>query len=164
MNLDSADTTCSRCNYPVKENDDFCPECGTLFWEKVNCINHKNIPADGVCIICCEPFCKECGFFVNDLYFLCNEHSEYEIFEGTVCVYSDNDAGHTNQIESYLKENGLHPIVKSEKIPIRNNNLSQKFIYGSIEEINLLNPDNFRVFVPSQEVLFAENLLKTFND
>ncbi len=164
MNLESADTTCSRCNYPVKEDDDFCPECGTLFLEDVNCTNHKRIPAEGVCIICCEPFCKDCGFFVDDIYFLCNEHNEYEIFEGTVCIYSDNDAGHVNQIENYLKENGLHPIVQNEKTALRNSNSPHKFIYGSIEEINLINPENIKVFVPCQEVLSAENLLSTFND
>jgi hypothetical protein len=163
MKKELPNTICSRCNYPVKEDDDFCPECGTLFLENVECKNHKNIPAEGVCIICCEPFCKDCGFFVNDIYFLCNEHSDYEIFEGAVCVYSDNDAGHVKQIETFLIENGLHPIIKSEKMAFRNNYSPHNFIYGSIEEINIANPDNINIFVPCQEVLTADNLLTTFN-
>ena len=43
---------CSYCNSTVKEDDDFCPECGALFIDEVYCENHNNILAKGVCIIC----------------------------------------------------------------------------------------------------------------
>ena len=50
--------TCEVCNNPVKKDDDFCPNCGSLFIDEIFCDNHNEIPADGVCIICRIPFVK----------------------------------------------------------------------------------------------------------
>ena len=160
---ENKNSICSFCNHPVKEDDDFCPECGTLFLEDVKCIKHKNIPAEGVCIICMEPFCKDCGLFVNDIHFLCNEHSDYEVLEGRVCVVEEEDAGRAQRIVDYLKSTGLHPYLFSKFLP-HHPYVSLDLINNySIREADELQESGFKIFVNCQEVLNAEKFLDEYD-
>lgn len=154
---------CSFCNHTVKEDDDFCPECGSIFLQNVECINHKNIIADGVCIICMEPFCKDCGLFVNDIHFLCNKHSDYEVMEGKVCVFEEEDAGRAQRINDFLKSAGLHPFLFSKFYP-HHPYVSLELINNySIREADELQEGGFKIFVNCQEVLKAETLLDEYD-
>ncbi len=76
-NKESEELVCAFCGARVREEDNYCPECGILFSEDVYCENHPKIPAEGVCIICGLPYCKACGYRVNKL-FLCSLHGEGE--------------------------------------------------------------------------------------
>ena len=82
--------TCEACNNSVKEDDDFCPYCGTLFIDEIFCDDHNEILADGICIIRQIPFCRKCGVKINNR-FLCNQHSNYEIYEVKAKVYETVD-------------------------------------------------------------------------
>ena len=33
---------CTHCSSKIKRDDDFCPDCGTLFGDEVKCSEHKN--------------------------------------------------------------------------------------------------------------------------
>jgi hypothetical protein len=77
---------CPSCDNRVKQADEFCTRCGTLFEEDVRCIRHGDQNSDGVCVMCCLPFCSECGGVVN-CAFLCEDHYLYEIYEGMARVY-----------------------------------------------------------------------------
>jgi hypothetical protein len=81
---------CTRCGNTVSPDDDFCPHCGDLFSENVFCINHSDLRASGVCIICAVPLCPACGSIVMGR-FLCTHHSTYEIYEGMVRIYGALD-------------------------------------------------------------------------
>lgn len=163
MTEENENSVCSYCNHPVKNDYDFCPECGTLFLDDVKCINHKNVPAEGVCIICTKPFCKECGLFVNNIYFLCNEHCEYDVMEGKVCVLEEEDAGRAQRITDYLKSKGISPYLLSKFIP-HNHYASLDFINNySIRESNDLHANEFKIFVNCQEVLNAKIYLEEYD-
>lgn len=107
-------TLCGYCENKIDENDDFCPNCGCLFIDNVYCINHPETVADGVCIICCEPYCSKCGGEVNDK-FLCADHAEYEIYQGMARVFGISDESQAQYIEGCLKDGGLHPFIFSRK-------------------------------------------------
>src|SRR3990170_7432502 len=81
---------CLNCEFVVNNNDEYCPNCGTIFIEDKKCYIHKEIEADGICLICLKPYCKKCGLQVN-IVFLCNEHSRYEIIEGMGRIYGSSD-------------------------------------------------------------------------
>lgn len=152
--------TCSNCGSQVKGDDDFCPDCGTLFRDDVYCINHKNVKAAGACIICCEPFCKNCGLFVNDIRFLCDEHSNYEIYEGMARIFGSSDSMEVEFYKDSLEKDGFHPIIYSRKAsPISLGSPDYSLFRASGEfDGHIIN--EYKLMVPCQEVIEAEKFLK----
>lgn len=160
MSANNETTICSFCKAELKIDDDFCPECGSLFIEGISCANHHKLEAAGVCVVCCEPFCAECGSFKNDLYFLCGEHSHYNIFEGRIPVYKNEDAGNVISIFDSLKTKGMHPIIFGLKDPYHRYSQIEYSNYFSPESFNFKSGSEISIFVPSQEVLEAEKFIK----
>jgi len=149
---------CSNCNNPVKEDDDFCPECGTLIIDEVYCENHNNILAKGVCIICATPYCKKCGTMINN-HFLCNFHNSYEIYEGMARIFGTLDDVTAQYVKSCLEQEGFHPIIFCRD-HVKG---GPRFVYNLFEAKgdymgNIVN--EIKVMVPCQEVLDAEKILK----
>lgn len=150
MALDGEKPICSLCENEVERNDDFCPNCGTLFAEFVKCVEHTNKDAKGVCVICISPYCEECGMFVDDRIFLCNEHSEYETMEGVACVLSAEDSAQIELIKSNLEAEGLHPFSFPRKV----SSVHSSFAYTGY------GISDFPLMVPFQEVMQAEEILR----
>jgi len=149
---------CTRCSHSVRESDDFCPECGALFREHVECENHPAREAVGVCVICCEPQCKACGGYTHDL-FLCNKHSTYEIYQGMARVYGASDLAQVEFAKSCLEQEGLHPLVYSRKAsPIFVGSPDYTVFLASGEfDGHIVN--EYKLMVPCQEVNTAELIL-----
>ncbi len=163
MTEENENSVCSYCNHPVKNDYDFCPECGTLFLDELTCTNHKNTPAEGVCIICMEPFCKECGLFVNNIHFLCNEHCEYEVMEGKVCVLEEEDAGRAQRITDYLRSHGFSAFLFSKFLPLHPFASMDLINNYSIRESDELREIGFKIFVNCQEAFNAEKYLEEYD-
>jgi hypothetical protein len=151
---------CSRCLSEIKAEDDFCPECGTLFIEDVKCVVHTNVEASGACVICCNAFCSECGFFVDDRIFLCNKHSQYEIYEGMARVYGCSDSAHIEHLKSCLEQSELHPIVFSKKASPIHLGGSDYSLFGASGDVNGHLINELKLMVPLQEVIEAEKILR----
>ena len=150
---------CPTCKNPAKKNDDFCPECGTLFVDNVKCINHGLVDADGVCVVCCEPFCEKCGLVVNDLYFLCDKHSFYEIYEGMARIFGSSDQLEIEFFKDYLEKEGFHPIIYSRKASPISIGGSDYTLFTASGEFNGHIINELKLMVPCQEVLNAEKVL-----
>ncbi len=149
---------CGYCETTVNEDDDFCPECGTLFTEDANCMNHPEIPAEGVCIICGSPYCKECGYRINKL-FLCALHSDYEIYEGMAKVFGTPEESTAEFIRFILIQGGFHPILFSREGPY--GGLKHMFSFSKTNESTARNLiTEVKVLVPCAEVTDAEELLR----
>lgn len=158
MEEESAAAECSFCNSEIKSDDDFCPSCGSLF-VNAGCVNHPGKEADGVCVICTDPFCNQCGLFVNDILFLCNKHSEYETIEGMANVFSSPDEINVNLVKSTLEQEGLHPILFSKNSGYGEPRIME-IIYGTMGNYLKDGDKEIKVMIPFQEVIKAEELLK----
>jgi len=151
--------TCEDCNNRVNEDDDFCPECGALFIDEIFCDNHGDILADGVCIICSLPFCEKCGVKTNN-HFLCNHHSNYEIYQGMARVFGTLDDTVAQHVKTCLEQDGLHPLLFCRHQPKG----GPRFAYTLFEAQgdylgNIVN--EIKVMMPCQEVVTAEEVLKS---
>jgi len=153
---------CEHCTCKVKIDDDFCPDCGTLFIEDVKCSDHSDVKSEGVCVICCEPFCSECGMYVNEI-FLCNEHSEYEIYEGMVRVYGSSDSIQVDYAKSCLEQSELHPFIYSRKRTPLHLGGSNYTLFPSSGEFDYRHISEIKLMVPFQELIRSEEILNELN-
>ena len=147
---------CTKCGNRVNEEDDFCPHCGSVFAEGVFCEKHRRAEAAGVCIVCGTPCCDECGAAVDGL-FLCNHHSEYEIFKGMVKVCGTHDEGEAEFAGSRLSDAGLHPALFHLRVP-RHISRPEYVPYRDGEDFNA---SEIKVMVPCDEVETAEKILNS---
>jgi len=150
---------CDYCKNPVREDDEFCPDCGAIFIKDVKCVRHSMTQAEGVCVICNVPFCEKCGTWINKI-FLCHKHEKYEIIQGMARIYGINDASQAELVIGILKEKGYHPFLYSRK--------SNPLHMGSAD-YTLFRPagdyfghivNEFKIMVPCQEVPEAEQVLR----
>ena len=143
---------CDFCGTEISSDSEFCTKCGTIFIDDVSCFNHSDDDAKGVCAICHQAYCKRCGLRVNSI-FLCNEHADYEIYEGMARVVGSLDEQQINYYKSVLEENSLHPFIY--------NNTVSPFSEGGGDRIltkgNLIY--EIKMLVPCSEVLQAEKII-----
>ena len=151
--------TCSHCEENVREDDEFCPHCGSLFIDDVKCSEHPRIDAGGVCIVCALPYCGDCGGSVNGL-FLCNEHAGYEIYQGMARVYGTSDEAMIRYASTCLEQAGLHPFIYQRKAsPISIGGPGYSLFRASGEfDGHIIN--ELKLMVPCQEVSEAEKVIR----
>jgi hypothetical protein len=146
---------CPQCTEEVTSDSDFCPHCGVLFDEAgdVMCDLHPQIPAQGVCIICRNVVCPECGFDVLGRV-VCAEHKAVTVQEDWAEVYQSTDITEAELIKSVLE-------VSGHKVQAQNFN-SIGFIWdgggdSSISRSNINKPA--QVFVPIPEYIDAKSIV-----
>ena len=159
MSENKEKVVCSNCEREVNEGDDFCTNCGSLFLENIDCEVHNNKEAIGVCAICHKPICRGCAGRKND-YFLCKDHSNYEIYQGMARVYGTSDSALSDFVLDTLKKGGFHPFNYSRKVsPIAMGGVDYS-LYRASGEFNGHLINEIKTMVPLWEVLDAEKLLK----
>ena len=153
---------CADCNFEADDDSDYCPHCGTLFIENIKCETHSKVKAEGVCVICGKPFCSDCSHSVNNI-FLCNEHNDYEVYEGMAKVFGTSDEIQIHFVKSCLEENSFHPFIHSKKsTPMQLGGNDQSLInFSSSRGENIIN--EIKLLVPCSEVLEAEKLMAEIN-
>lgn len=148
---------CDYCGTEISKDSEFCTKCGTIFIDDTSCFNHSDDDARGVCAICQQAYCKRCGLRVNNI-FLCNEHSDYEIYEGMARVFGSRDEQRINFLKSILIESNLHPFIYDKT--------SSPFVEGIDERImskgNLIS--EIKLLIPCSEVLQAENIIDELDE
>jgi RNA polymerase subunit RPABC4/transcription elongation factor Spt4 len=157
--LENEKLVCLNCEFLIKKDDDYCPNCGTIFSENIKCTHHIGTEAEGVCLICLQPFCKKCGLVVNNV-FLCDKHSNYEIIEGMGRIYGSNDFLELSYFKEILEKEELHPFLYSRKSsPISLGGVDYSLFRASGEfDGHLIN--EIKLMVPLSEIIAAEKLLK----
>ena len=150
---------CNNCENKIDDSDEFCPYCGTIFVEDLNCINHKNKEAKGVCVICRKAFCKKCGGRASGI-FLCDEHYGYEIYEGMVRIFGSSDSAQTNYVKSCLEQAGFHPFIYSRKASPISIGGADYTLFRASGEYHGRIINEIKVMVPANEVLEAEKIIE----
>ena len=149
---------CDNCELEVDEDSDFCPRCGTLFVEGVKCTNHPSRDADYVCVICSEPFCKECVTTVSGI-FLCSQHDSYEIYEGMARVFGSSDVAQVNYIKGCLEQESLHPFIYSRKASPMHLGGSDYSLFRASGDFDGHIINEVKLMVPCSEVLSAKKII-----
>jgi hypothetical protein len=149
---------CDFCGTEITSDAEFCSKCGTIFIDDVSCFNHSDNDAKGVCAICHQAYCKRCGIRVNNI-FLCNEHSNYEIYEGMARVYGSSDEQQVNFYKSILEDNELHPFIYVRKAsPLSVGGVAYTLFRSSGEfDGHIIN--EIKLMMPCSEVLKAEKII-----
>jgi hypothetical protein len=147
--------TCGRCNEPVKKKDTYCRNCGGIFSDDLFCIKHKSKHADGVCVICSNPLCNKCGIDTSNV-FLCNLHSDFEIYEGMTRVFGSMDYIRAQFASACLKKIGYHPFLYTRKF----NPVADQVAITAIRNFGNHPVYEQKVLVPFSEVLEAIKELK----
>ena len=153
---------CVNCNFEADADSDYCPRCGTLFIKNIKCENHSKDKAEGVCVICGNPFCDKCIYPVNNI-FLCTEHDGYEIYEGMARVFGTSDEIQIHYVESCLKENSFHPFVYSRKSSPMHLGGTDYSLFRASGDFDGHIINEIKLMVPCSEVLEAEKLLSEIN-
>lgn len=150
---------CNTCNFEIETDSDFCPRCGTIFIEDVKCENHPDIEAEGVCVICTKPCCKNCGYADRDI-FLCNEHDSIETYQGLAKVYGTVDEIQVHFIKQCLEDKGLHPFIFSKKsTALQLGGLDQPIIDSAINPGKNDVMNEIKLLIPFSEVMEARKTI-----
>lgn len=150
---------CEGCENSIKTDDEFCPECGDIFIDEVFCENHNAVLANGVCIICALPYCETCGVKTNN-HFLCNEHSDYEIYSGMARVFGTLDDTAAQFAKTCLEQAGIHSLLFCRHQPKGGPRFAYTLFEAQGDYLGHL-VNEIKVMVPCQEVVKAEEILKS---
>ena len=157
------DLQCDFCEHIIKEDDEYCVNCGHIFVDDALCNNHEDTEADGVCIICSYAFCGKCGVFQNGV-FLCNEHKKYEVLDSFAKIYSSEELTEIEYLKNVLADEGFHPVLvdkKTNRISLAGTEYS---FFNSEEDSSGIVLNEIKLFVPAPEALDAEAVLQNLNE
>ncbi|MBS4033162.1 MAG: hypothetical protein KGZ85_01740 [Ignavibacterium sp.] len=149
---------CDYCGNETTNDSEFCIKCGSIFIDDVYCLNHSERYADGVCAICHQGYCKKCGLRVNSI-FLCNEHSDYEIYEGMARIYGSIDDSQINFLKSSIEKEGFHPFIYNRKATPMHLGGSDHSLFRSAGDSRNVIINEIKLVVPCSEVLEAKQLI-----
>lgn len=154
-----AGVECSFCAAAVDPESDFCPRCGSLFLDRVDCEQHPSTRAIGACVICASPVCASCGR-LSGMAYLCNRHVSYEIYQGLARIHGSIDPVHVEYLRGCLEQEGFHPFVYSRKAsPIHIGGPEYTGFMSSGDSPRVI-VNEFKLLVPCAEAIEAEALVK----
>ena len=154
---------CDFCGTEISNDSEFCTKCGTIFIDDVSCFNHSDDDAKGVCAICHQAYCKKCGLRVNGI-FLCNQHSDYEIYEGMARVFGSSDEQQVNLFKSVLEENNLHPFIYQRKASPISLGAGDYTLFRASGDPRGQIINEIKLMVPCSEVLLAEKIIDELDE
>jgi hypothetical protein len=104
---------CPNCHEQIAADEEACPACGHLR-VRMQCAEHPERLAAGVCIVCGKPLCEEDNRGEKP-YFKCDVHAPVEIVEGWAQVYTTGDDIEAELIRDNLQAEGIDAQVLSQK-------------------------------------------------
>src|SRR5205814_2059774 len=126
------------------------------FADHLVCANHGAVPAEGVCVMCSKPYCRNCGEDTEGV-FLCDPHSMYEICEGMARVFGSTDNVQSQYMKTCLEQAGFHPFLYSRRF---NPGADLVSIAGIVRNYGNHPIVELKVLVPFAEALLAEKTVQ----
>lgn len=110
---------CTSCGEMIGQDVTSCPHCGVLLdgagegKQRITCDVHKNIPAEGACVVCGKRVCKECA--VRRLgRFFCNNDEHVKMAFDWVAVWTCSTEYEAEMVRSNLVGGGIPSMVFSQ--------------------------------------------------
>ncbi len=97
---------CPECGFIFSAESFYCPECGLLVINDYRCINHKNIIAKWMCVVCQTPLCDNCVHFKLGRAF-CEVHLDTFIIDGHLPVFKTGSPWVAYLVLGRLKQSGI---------------------------------------------------------
>jgi hypothetical protein len=91
--------------------------------------------------------------------FLCNEHSDYEIYEGMARIFGSSDEQQVNLYKSALEENNLHPFIFQRKASPLSLGSGDYTLFRASGDAGGHIINEIKLMVPCSEVLVAEKII-----
>jgi len=95
---------CRVCNAAGARSDRFCPSCGTLAGDPLECERHPDRPAEAACVVCGMPLCRSCA---PDRPALCPDPEHATIAAKWVRLFAANSEFEADCVTQNLKERNV---------------------------------------------------------
>jgi hypothetical protein len=91
---------------------------------------------------------------------MCGEHHGYEVMEGMARVFGGSDNAQAEYAKNCLEQNGLHPFIFSRKASSISLGGPDYSLFNASGEFDGHIINEYKLMVPCQEVIKAEQALK----
>lgn len=149
---------CEFCSERVEEAAKFCPHCGMLQGnllsedEEIECENHPQIEAIGMCVVCGKPVCGDCAV-KRQGKILCENDEHIKIAQNWAVVYTTGTEYEAQMVRANLENAGFPCVVFSQR------DHAYFLTVGDMAVVNVMVPKN-RLFEAQEFLrrmdLFAE--------
>lgn len=143
--------TCEFCYEELDEGQKFCPHCGMLQaglieeGEEVECENHPQMEAVGMCVICGKPVCGDCAVKRHGKI-LCENDEHITIAQGWAVVCTTNTDYEAQMVRANLENAGIPCLVFSQRDHV---------YFLTVGDLAVV-----KVMVPKQQLLEAQEFLR----
>jgi RNA polymerase subunit RPABC4/transcription elongation factor Spt4 len=105
---------CPGCMEEITPDSDFCPHCGILFSSAAgqSCDTHPQHQASGICIICRNLVCSDCGKLVRNRTF-CLDHRKVEVQQDWARVFQSTDINESEIARAVLESTGQKMLLQN---------------------------------------------------
>ena len=97
------------------------------------------------------------------MFFLCDEHDGFEIYEGMARVFGSSDEVQIQYVKKYLEENNLHPFLYSRKALPMHLGGTDYSLFRASGDFNGHIINEIKLMVPWGEVLAALEKIEDLN-
>jgi hypothetical protein len=111
---------CIYCGVEIEAVDIYCKNCGKIFLTKIEdddeieCENHFERSAIGVCVVCGKPICEECSN-EDDGKIFCAEGNHRDFYKGWTVVYTTSIEYEAEMIKANIEGAGIPCVIFSQK-------------------------------------------------
>jgi hypothetical protein len=119
--IDEKPEICIYCGAEIEPGLLYCPECGKIFTsrifdpeDEIECEEHINSPAVGICVICGKPVCSECSIEVDGKIY-CKEGNHRQYDEDWVVIYTTQYEYEAEMLKANIESAGIPCVVFSTK-------------------------------------------------
>lgn len=112
--------TCEFCLERLEEEQKFCPLCGMLQaalideGEEIECENHPEMEAVGICVVCGKPVCGDCAV-KREGKILCENDEHIKIAQGWAVIFTTNTEYEAQMVKANLENAGIPSLVFSQR-------------------------------------------------
>jgi len=153
--------SCEFCLEHLDQEQKFCPNCGMLQaamieeGDEVECENHPEMDAVGICVVCGKPVCGDCAV-KRQGRILCENDEHISIAQGWAVVCTMSTEYEAQMVRANLETAGIQCLVFSQRDHV------YFLTVGDMATVNVMVPKER--FFEAQEFLRKMDLFEEGNE